>query len=120
MGKSRIGVALPVLSARSGTKRVVFTQSEVRPMVCPRRCDRQIFYLKKVTIDRTNVIRLENGALVYETRPTLAISVSPSPTRSVDRYQYVPTTPDDAYAETAAHLYEWYGILTCRVRVAQP
>lgn len=83
-----------------------------------RRYAQQIYRMRKVAIDRTEVVRLENGALSTETRPTLAVAVFPSPVRGVEPYQYVPATADEAYAETAAHLREWYGIQSHQLCIA--
>lgn len=82
-----------------------------------RRYAQRIFQMRKVAIDRTKVVRLENGALVTETQPTLAVAVFPSPVRGVEPYRYVPATSDEAYAETAAHLREWYGIQSHQLRI---
>lgn len=88
-------------------------------MTRTRRFAQQIFCMRKVAIDRTEVVRLESGALVARTAPTLAVAVCPSPARGVEPYQYVPAAPDDAYAETAEHLHAWYGIPRHQLRIDQ-
>lgn len=79
-------------------------------MVRTRRFAQQIFQLRTITIDRTHVIRREDGYLLSETRRVMALEVVPSPARGVERYQYVPVDPENAHAELAQHLRQMYGI----------
>ena len=88
-------------------------------MTRTRRFAQQIFRMRKVAIERTEVVRLESGALVDRTASTLAVAVYPSPAHGVESYQYVPAAADDAYAETAEHLHAWYGIPRHQLRIDQ-
>src|SRR5690242_11272432 len=86
------------------------THKEGTSMVRPRRFTQQIFQLRTITIDRTQVRRQEDGHVLSETRQVMAVEVFPSPARGVERYQYIPIDPANAHAELARHLRQMYGI----------